>query len=152
LQNAKILCLCHGETEPDPDLYFKYLKSLTRRVMNVTRARRPGAGDPRCEMDSHADTCVAGSNTLLISETSPTASTSITNRTGAIPLALLQPLGLVQTAAGRTSCNEPSSVLRGPTQTHFAEPKPTAKQRSQGGRCASSVRQTIDALHHHTER
>ena len=26
------------------------------------------ASDPRCELDSHADTCVAGSNTLRVSD------------------------------------------------------------------------------------
>ena len=39
-----------------------------RYVKGIYRVASVNASDSRCELDSHADTCVAGSNTLRISD------------------------------------------------------------------------------------
>ena len=39
-----------------------------RYVKGIYRVASVNTSDPRCELDSHADTCVAGSNTLRVAE------------------------------------------------------------------------------------
>ena len=52
---------------------------IPKRFMNLRRIvcaskRATEASSDRCELDSHADTCVAGSNTLLVSHDDRTVS------------------------------------------------------------------------------
>ena len=39
-----------------------------RYAKGIYRVASVNASDPRCELDSHADTCVAGSNTLRVTD------------------------------------------------------------------------------------
>lgn len=51
---------------PQDAVDTRFIKDITTRI--VAKARSTGEVQ-RCELDSHADTCVAGDNTLLLHDT-----------------------------------------------------------------------------------